>query len=127
MAAQSEQLEHARSLPPPLPAEVRASHVPSEPVRLSQQPPMSHAPSMAPAPEEAPAPRSNAFYAVALLVFLAVGIGGGVLVAMRLGKAPAAQAPAPSAAKAQATVITIPVVEVADDVDGGPSAPGAPR
>lgn len=112
MATQSEKLEHAQSLPPPLPAEVRAPHVPSQPVRLSQPPPLS----------QAPAPRSNAFYALALLVFLVLGIGGGLLVAVKLTKSPAAQVQA-SGAKAQATVITIPVVEVADDVDGGPSAP----
>ena len=123
MAAQSEKLEHARSLPPPLPLEVRA---PSEPVRLSQPPPMFHVSSLAPALSQAPAPRSNAFYALALLVFLVVGIGGGLLVAVKLAKSPAAQVQA-SGAKAQATVITIPVVEVADDVDGGPSAPGAPK
>lgn len=126
MAAQSEKLEHARSLPPPLPLEVRAPRGPSEPVRLSQPPPMFHVPSMAPAPSQAPAPRSNAFYALALLVFLVVGIGGGLLVAVKLAKSPAAQVQA-SGAKAQATVITIPVVEVADDVDGGPSAPSAPK
>ena len=103
------QQEHQRSLPPPLPPEVRASHVPPEP-------PEVHEAAFAP-PSEAPAPRSTAFYAVALLVFLTIGVGGGVVVAMTLRKAPSA-APAPSA-KPQAAVITIPTVEMDDDPDGG--------
>jgi len=119
LVAQAEQSQ--RSLPPPLPPEIRASHVPSEPPPGSQppqasQPPLSHAPSFY--PSQAPAaPRSTAFYAVALLVFLVVGIGGGVLVAVTLRKAPSV-APTPSA-RPQAAVITIPTVEVDDDPDGG--------
>jgi hypothetical protein len=101
-----------RSLPPPLPPEVRASHVPSEP----PAPPAPPAGSIAPA---APSGRSTAFYLVALLAFLVVGIGGGLLVAMRLHKpAPAPVVTAPSG-NPQAAVITIPTVEVDDDVDGG--------
>jgi hypothetical protein len=121
VAAQSEGAlqagEHQRTLPPPLPPEVRASHVPSEPPGVSQ-PPAS--PSFYPqAPPPAP-PRSTGFYLVALLAFLVVGVGGGVVVAMTLRKAP----PAPGRerapeAKPQAAVITIPVVEVNDDPDSG--------
>jgi hypothetical protein len=112
----AEQAEHQRSLPPPLPPEIRASHVPSEPPQISQ-PPGSQAPSFYPQPPAATPPRSTGFYLVALLVFLAVGIGGGLFVAMTLRKAPSA-APTPSA-KPQAAVITIPVVEMNDDPDGG--------
>lgn len=120
LVAQTEQQQ--RSLPPPLPPEIRASHVPSEPPPgslppQSSQPPLSNAPSFYP-PSQAPAPpRSTAFYAVALLVFLAVGIGGGVVVGLTFRKAPSA-APTPTA-KPQAAVITIPTVEVDDDPDGG--------
>ncbi len=95
--AKSERSE--RSLPPPLPPEVRASHVPAEP----------------PAPE-APAGRSTAFYLVALLV---VGVGGGLLVAVKLRQPVAAPVVTVPSGGPQAAVITIPTVEVADDVDGG--------
>ena len=98
--AKSERSE--RSLPPPLPPEVRASHVPAEP----------------PAPE-APAGRSTAFYLVALLVFLVVGVGGGLLVAVKLRQSVAAPVVTVPSGGPQAAVITIPTVEVADDVDGG--------
>jgi hypothetical protein len=118
--------EHQRSLPPPLPPEI-ASHVPSQPPQppRASEPPL-HALSVHPDPApQAPAPprsnASNAFYAVALLVFLVVGVGGGLIVAMALRKSPPpalAQAAAPTA-RPQATVITIPTVEVDDDPDGG--------
>ena len=116
------QAEQQRSLPPPLPPEIRASHVPSEPPPGSQapqasQPPLSHAPSFYPASQAPPPPRSTAFYAVALLLFLVVGIGGGVAVAVTFRKAPSV-APAPTG-KPQAAVITIPTVEVDDDPDSG--------
>jgi len=111
-AQQLQEQEHQRSLPPPLPPEVRASRVPSEP------PPASLPPS-APSPSIAPAPgRSSAFYLVAVLAFLVVGIGGGLLVAMKMRKPPATAATTP-AASGQAAVITIPTVEVDDDPDGG--------
>ena len=95
--AKSERSE--RSLPPPLPPEVRASHIPSAP--------------------EAPAGRSTAFYLVALLVFLVVGVGGGLLVAVKLRKPAAALAVTAPSGTPQAAVITIPTVEVDDDLDGG--------
>jgi hypothetical protein len=108
------QAEHERSLPPPLPPSIRASRVPSEP---------PYAPSVHrdPAPRAPAPPRSNAFYGVALLVFLVVGVGGGLIVAMALRKSPppASAQTAAATAGAQATVITIPTVEVDDDPDGG--------
>lgn len=117
VAAQAEQAAHQRSLPPPLPPEVRASHVPSEPSQSAPpQPPLSHAPSFYPSQAPSP-PRSTGFYAVALLLFLVVGIGGGVVVAVIVRRAPSV-APAPPA-KPQAAVITIPTVEVDDDPDSG--------
>ncbi len=87
-----------RSLPPPLPPEVRASHVPSAPP---------------------PAGRSTAFYVVVLMAFLVVGVGGGLLVAVKLRKPPAPVVVAIPGANPQAAVITIPTVEVDDDPDGG--------
>lgn len=65
------------------------------------------------------APRSTAFYATILLVCLAVGVGGGLIVAMSSRKAPPHSKAAPSASAAPG-VITIPVVEVDDDPDSGP-------
>ena len=103
-----------RSLPPPLPPEVRASHVPSEPP--PPPPPMAQQASLAP---EAPAGRSTAFYVVALVAFLVVGVGGGLLVAVKLRKPTAPVVVAIPSANPQATVITIPTVEVDDDPDGG--------
>ena len=114
MGARQMHAEHERSLPPPLPPEVRASHVPM-PAQASQ-PPGPYAPSFQPAPP-AP-PRSTVFYVVALLVFLLVGVGGGLAVAMTFRKPPSA-APTTPIAHPQAAVITIPTVEVDDDPDGG--------
>ena len=110
-----------RSLPPPLPPEVRASHVPEPPA-----PPPPVAPSVAPvgppqtslAPE-APAGRSTAFYVVALVAFLVVGVGGGLLVAVKLRKPAAPTVTVIPSANPQAAVITIPTVEVDDDPDAG--------
>lgn len=78
------------SLPPSLPPEVRASAAP-------------------------PPPRSNRFYVVLLVAFLAVGIVGGIAVAMgtRGAKAPD---PSPSAS---ASVMTLPTIEMNDDEDAG--------
>ena len=110
--------EQQRSLPPPLPPEVRASHIPSEPAPASL-PPAAPSPSFAP-PSMAPAPagRSTAFYLVAVLAFLVVGVGGGLVVAMKMRKPPSAAGSTPSAS-GQAAVITIPTVEVDDDPDSG--------
>jgi len=107
-----------RSLPPPLPPEVRASHVPSAPP-VNAPPAPASLPPPPPHALSAPEGRSPAFYVVALLVFLVVGVGGGLLVAIRLRR-PAAQpvAAIPSGAP-QAAVITIPTVEVDDEADGG--------
>ena len=91
------------SLPPPLPA--------SELARASALP---DAMSMAP-PE--PPPRGNAFYIVAILAFLVLGIGGGLVVAKTLGK-PAPAPPAPTHTAGGAAVITIPTVEM-NDADSG--------
>jgi hypothetical protein len=115
---EAEQGGHERSLPPPLPPEVRASQLPAEPARGSQPPlSASHAPSFYPVPSHAPSPpRSTAFFVGAILAFLAVGVGGGVVFAMTR-KAPSA-APAPTT-KPQTAVITIPTVEVDDDPDSG--------
>jgi hypothetical protein len=86
------------SLPPPLPA--------SELARA----PMSVAPAEPPV-------RGNAFYIVAILAFLVIGIGGGLAVAKTLSKP--APAPAPPAHSAGgAAVITIPTVEM-NDADSG--------
>jgi len=113
-AVQAEEAAHERSLPPPLPPEVRASHLPSEPPRISQAP----SPSFYPQPP-APASRSTGFYVGALLAFFLV-IGGGVFAVMTLRKAPAAPSVAATpSSKPQAAVITIPVVEVDDDPDSG--------
>lgn len=103
-----------RSLPPPLPPEVRASHVPSAPPPPIA--PMAQQASIAPEPA---AGRSTAFYVVALVAFLVVGVGGGLLVAVKLRKAPAPVVVAIPSANPQAAVITIPTVEVDDDPDGG--------
>ena len=103
-----------RSLPPPLPPSARASAMPPE------------MPSMAPA--EAPA-RGNGYYVVAILVFLVVGIGGGLAIAKTLSKpAPAPPEPthapvsaassAPPSGGGAAAVITIPTVEM-NDTDAG--------
>lgn len=113
LVAQAAQ-EHQRSLPPPLPPEVRASHVPPEAPRSASLPP-GHAPSMAPAP----AGRSSAFYVAAVLAFLVVGIGGGLLVAMKMRRPPAATTSSAPTTSGQAAVITIPTVEMIDEADSG--------
>ncbi|MDB4945038.1 MAG: hypothetical protein JWP97_4572 [Labilithrix sp.] len=86
-----------RSLPPALPPPLPESEL----ARASQVAP--------------PPPRRTAFYVIALLAFLVLGIGGGLAIAMTMR---ARIAPAPSAAASGATgpsVITIPTVEVDDD------------
>lgn len=98
-----------RPLPPPLPP--------------SALPPSL--PSLAPAEVAA---RGNVFYVVAILAFLVIGIGGGLVIAKTLSApAPARPEPthAPAAAAASsapvnggAAVITIPTVEM-NDADSG--------
>ena len=105
-----------RSLPPPLPPEVRASHVPSAPPVNAPVAASLAPPSLAPA---APEGRSPVFYVVALLLFLVVGVGGGLLVALRLRKPAALPVAAIPSGGTQAAVITIPTVEVDDEADGG--------
>ena len=90
-----------RSMPPPLP------------------PPLP--PQMSTAPIEPPA-RGNAFYVVAILAFLVIGIGGGLVIAKTLSK-PSPAPPDPihvsgSIAPPSGGVITIPTVEM-NDTDAG--------
>ena len=116
--------------PPPLPQQFVAPPSGGEQARVSQPPPASLSPLTPASP-----PRTTGFYVMILLACLAVGIGGGVVVAMSLRKGPApagahggqargAQAaseqgaaapsahPAETTGSAQPGVITIPVVEV---------------
>lgn len=116
--AEAEAARSERSMPPPLPPPLPAEEL----ARASLT-------SVA-APVAAPG-RSTTFYVVALLAFLVLGVGGGLVVAMTMrGKEPAAT-PAGTSAPASAAggaanptrapeVITIPTVEMQDDTaDGG--------
>lgn len=115
---------HERSLPPPLPAEVRASSPPMNE--------LARAPSNAPPPPIArvsvvpsAAARSNRFYLMIVVAVLAIGIIGGIAVAMgtRGEKKPTVTvvpgaAPTASAAGA-GSVMTLPTIDMNDDEDGG--------
>jgi hypothetical protein len=93
-----------RALPPPLPPEL-----PSQP---------SVAPSPVSLPPPSPPPRSGMFYGLLIVGFIVVGLAGGVaaIVLLRAPEPPPEPeaAPAPSAA-----VMTLPTIDMNDDVDGG--------
>lgn len=100
-----------RSVPPPLPPEVRAS----------APPPSMHG-SMPP-----PAPRSNKFYAMLIVGFVAVGVIVGL--AMALGTrgekktviVTTSASPPSANAAATGSVMTLPTIDMNDDneADGG--------
>ena len=115
--------DRGRSAPPPLPPEVRAS-----------APPMmelSGPPSNAPAPPPAayvsvapPPPRSNRFYAMLIVAFVAVGVVVGLVVALgtRSEKKTVVVTPASGSPAAPATgsVMTLPTIDMNEDEgDGG--------
>jgi hypothetical protein len=99
---------HERSVPPPLPPEVRAS----------APPPSMHG-SMPPPP-----PRTNKFYAMLIVGFVAVGVIVGLAVALgtRGEKKTVIVTASPSSSAspaAQGTVMTLPTIDMNDDEDGG--------
>ena len=101
-----------RSVPPPLPPEVRAS----------APPPSMHHGSMPPPP-----PRSNKFYAMLIVGFVAVGVIVGLAVALgtrgekntvivTTSASPAATAPATPAATG--SVMMLPTIDMTDEDAG---------
>jgi hypothetical protein len=95
-----------RSVPPPLPPEVRASAPP--PSYLSAPP---------------PPPRSNKFYALLIVGFVAVGVIVGLAVALgtrgEKKRVSVTTSASPSAAAA-GSVMTLPTIDMNDDeADGG--------
>lgn len=117
---------HERSFPPPLPPEVRAS----TPLMTE----LSGPPSNAPAPPAAyvsvapPPPRSNRFYAMLIVGFVAAGVVVGLGVALSTrGEKKAVVVTSPSASHSAAaavgptgTVMTLPTIDMNDDeADGG--------
>lgn len=102
-----------RSLPPPLPPEVRASAPP---------------PSMGPMPGSMPPPppRSNKFYAMLLVGFVAVGVIVGLAVALgtrgekKTVIVTTSAAPPPATAAATGSVMMLPTIDMTDnEADGG--------
>lgn len=96
---------HERSLPPPLPPEVRASSAPMT------------TPSVAPPP-----PRSNRFYAMLIVGFVAVGVVVGLAVALgtRGEKKTIVMTTAPSASGAPSpgatgSVMMLPTIDMNDE------------
>lgn len=100
--------ESQRSVPPPLPPEVRASAAPPATP--------SYAPSM-----PRPAPRSNRFYVGLLVAFVAIGVVVGIAFAMgtRGEKKPAAASASAAAAKPPGSVMTLPTIDMTDEIDAG--------
>jgi hypothetical protein len=103
--------EGRRTAPPPLPPEIRASHVPSAP------PPRT--PSIAPPP--APGKSRYLVYALILIGALAVALVLGAKLASMFRHPPPVASAAPSARPSATTpaVISIPVIDMAD-TDAGP-------
>ena len=100
-----------RSLPPPLPPEVRAS-----------APPPSGYASMPP-----PAPRSNKFYAMLLVGFVAVGVIVGLAVALgtrgenrtvTVTTSPTSSSASAAPAAPTGSVMMLPTIDMTDE-DGG--------
>jgi hypothetical protein len=99
-----------RSVPPPLPPEIRAS----------APPPSMHG-SMPPPP-----PRSNKFYALLIVGFVAVGVIVGLAVALgtrgenKTVIVTTSSAPSPTvpAATATGSVMTLPTIDMNDDDEG---------
>ena len=114
---------HERSVPPPLPPEVRASSPPMH--ELGRPPSNAPPPPIAYVSVAPPPPRSNRFYVMIVVAVLAIGIVGGIAVAMgtRGDKKPTVtvvQGAAPTAPKATGSVMTLPTIEMNDDEgDGG--------
>ena len=111
-----------RSVPPPLPPEVRASAPPM--IELSGPP--SNAPMPPPAAYVSvppPPPRSNRFYAMLIVAFVAVGVIVGLAVAFgtRGEKKTVITTTASGGATpaASGSVMTLPTIDMNDDEDGG--------
>ena len=118
---------HERSVPPPLPPEVRASSPPM--IELSRPPSQAPAPPAAYVSVAPPPPRSNRFYAMLIVGFVAVGVVVGLAVALGTrgekktvivtGPADSASASSPSPA-APGSVMTLPTIDMNEDEgDGG--------
>lgn len=107
--------ESQRSLPPPLPAEIRASAAPATPMTELSAPP-SPPPAAAYASVAPPPPRSNRFYVMLLAAFLVLGIIAGIVIALgtRAERKPV------SVTAPTGSVLTLPTIDMNDDEgDGG--------
>lgn len=111
-AGQPGQRGHERSLPPPLPPEVRASAAP--PPGYASMPP--------PAP-----PRSNKFYAMLIVGFVAVGVIVGLAVALGtrgenkqviVTTSPSGSAASATPPAATGSVMMLPTIDMTDEDAG---------